>query len=90
MRPRLTVLVVAAALLAVAFVPAAKASGGVEDPAITGTLTYLTFDTAHGTVRGVFANFNLLGFTADDIDDSTPGGIVVRLLDTSTPPRTRR
>ena len=71
-----------AALVAVLFVPAAGASGG--DQSISGTLTYLVNDTGDtGVVRGVYADFNLVGFTTDNIDDSDPGGIVVRLYDAS-------
>ena len=69
-----------AALVALLFVPAAGASTG--DESISGTLTYLAFDTGDtGVVRGVYADLKLENFTTDDIDDLEQGGIVVRLHD---------
>jgi hypothetical protein len=85
MRTRLTAVLLVAALSALLFVPAA---GAVEDPSIDGTLTFATFATDLGEVRGVFANFNLSGFTVGDIDDAAAGGVVVRLFDATNPSRT--
>ena len=85
MRKRLTALLLAAALAALMFVPAA---GADAPPSIDGTLTFDTFATENGVVRGVFANFNLVDFTVGDIDDAQAGGVVVRLYDASNPSTT--
>ena len=85
MRTRLTAVLLAAALSALLFVPAAVA---IEEPSIDGTLTFATFATDNGVVRGVFANFNLSGFKVGDINDGGPGGVVVRLYDATNSSRT--
>lgn len=82
MRKRLTALLLTAALAALTFVPAAGADE-VPEPSIDGTLTFDTFATENGVVRGVLANFNLVDFQVGDIDDERPGGVVVRLYDAS-------
>jgi hypothetical protein len=84
-RTRLTALLLAAALAALTFVPSAGAS---EAPGIDGWLSFGTFQSDHGVVRGVFANLELINFTVGDIDDSRPGGVVVRLYDASNYSRT--
>jgi hypothetical protein len=85
MRTRLTAILLAVVLAALTFVPAA---GADDHRSIDGTLTFSTFQSENGVVRGVFANFNLRGFTAADIDDEGPGGVVVRLYDASDSSRT--
>jgi hypothetical protein len=81
MRSRSLLAIMAAVVMAMTLVPAAGAIEGTSSPSVTGTLTYLTKPTDTGTVRGVFADMSLHDFTAGDIDDSAPGGIVVRLRD---------
>jgi hypothetical protein len=80
MRSRSLIAIMAAVVMAMTLVPAAGATEDA-DPSVTGTLDYLTHPTDTGTVRGVFANMRLTDFAAGDIDDSDPGGIVVRLRD---------
>jgi hypothetical protein len=81
MRSRSLIAIMAAVVMAMTLVPAAGATDEGADPSVTGTLTYLTHPTETGTVRGVFTNMRLINFTASDIDDSDPGGIIVRLRD---------
>jgi len=85
-RKQLTALLLTAALAALLFVPAVGASGTTES--IDGNLTFATFDTSSGTVRGVIADLELTGFTVEEIDDSQPGGVVVRLYDAANSSRT--
>jgi len=87
MRPRLLVVMLTAALVAVVFVPAVGASDDARS--INGTLTYSVNDTGeNGVVRGVYADFNLVNFEVGNINDEELGGIVVRLYDASNPNRT--
>ena len=80
MRGRITIWLLAAALLFTVLAPAASAATyDFENK----RLTFLTRDLTEsdlGVFRGVYAEFDFVGFTADQIDTSA-GAVVVQLHD---------
>ena len=86
MASRITAWMLAAALAMVALVPAMAAATENDKPAIVdGKINLLEWDRTNegwGVLRGAIVGFTLENLTVADVDDTSPGGIVVRLTDT--------
>jgi len=87
MASRITAWMLAAALAMVALVPGMAAANETNgEPAIVdGKINLLEWDRTNegwGVLRGAIVGFTFESFTVEDVDDTSPGGIVVRLIDT--------
>ena len=86
MASRITLWLIVAVLTVVSVVPATAGQAETDELTIVdGKIDLLELDRTDegwGVLRGAIVAFTFQNFTVGDVDDMSPGGIVVRLTDT--------